>query len=129
MEKERERNSVCVRVREKGRERKSEVDAGGRKRRRETVRCRVLSVDGGVREKFARVRDTGGDVNSVLVLLLLLGVAAAADGRGRRESESKCSLEGGSRWSDWSSALPSVGYLGAVQPLLGTERGPVEGRD
>lgn len=38
---------------------------------------------------------------------------------GRRESESKCWLEGGSRWSDWSSALRSVGYLGAVQPLLG----------
>ena len=42
-----------------------------------------------------------------------------------RESESKCSLEGGSRWSDWSSALPSVGYLGAVQPLLGAT--PVPG--
>lgn len=48
----------------------------------------------------------------------------------RRESESKCSLEGGSRWSDWSSALASVGYLGAVQPLLGaTPVSRVEGRD
>lgn len=36
-----------------------------------------------------------------------------------RESESKSSLEGGSRWSDSCSALPSIGYLGAVQPLLG----------
>lgn len=47
-----------------------------------------------------------------------------------RESESKSSLEGGSRWSDSSSALPSVGYLGAVQPLLGTLSNlKVEGRD
>lgn len=36
-----------------------------------------------------------------------------------RESESKSLLEGGSRWSDSCSALPSIGYLGAVQPLLG----------
>lgn len=45
-----------------------------------------------------------------------------------RESESKSSLEGGSRCSDSSSALPSVGYLGAVQPLLGTLRDSMEGR-